>query len=154
MPEFRTAAVGGTFDTIHKGHAELIAAAFDAADEVIVGLSSDEFATACGKAPRNTYGTRLAAVCAHIGARFGARRHEVRMLEADYGPAAYEARVDVLVVSEETAHKARQLNEERKAMGIDPVGVIIVPMAMADDGERISGTRIRNGEIDADGHVI
>ncbi len=154
MPEFRTAAVGGTFDTIHKGHAELIAAAFDAADEVIVGLTSDKFAAACGKAPHNAYGARLAALCAHIGARFGARRHEVRMLEADYGPAAYEARVDVLVVSDETVHKARRLNEERKAMGIDPVGVIAVPMKMADDGKRLSSTRIRNGEIDADGHVL
>ena len=154
MREFRTAAVGGTFDVIHRGHAELLSAAFGAADAVIIGLTSDEFAASCGKSPRNAYGARLAGLRAHIDAGFGGRACEIRRLDAEYGPAAYEARVDVLVASAETAHKAARLNAARAARGVPPVGVITVPMALAEDGRRISGTRVRGGEIDADGRVL
>ena len=36
--------MGGTFDIIHKGHLTLLSNAFDVADKVIIGLTSDEFA--------------------------------------------------------------------------------------------------------------
>jgi len=153
-PRFRTAAVGGTFDSLHKGHAALLGAAFGAAAEVIVGLTGDEFAASRGKAPRSAYAQRLAALRAHIGRHHAGRAHEIRRLDAEYGPAAYEARVDVLVTSAETAHRAASLNEARAAMGVRPVEVIVVPMAMADDGRRVSSTRIRAGEIDAEGRLL
>lgn len=151
---FRAAAVGGTFDGIHKGHAALLEAAFGAAAEVVVGLTSDEFAASRGKAPRSAYPERLAALRGHIASRHAGRAHEIRRLDAEYGPAAYEARVGVLVASAETAHRAARLNEARAGLGVGPVEVIVVPMAMADDGRRVSSTRIRAGEIDADGRVL
>ncbi len=153
-PRFRTAAVGGTFDSIHKGHAGLLEAAFGAAAEVIVGLTSDEFAASCGKAPSNPYALRLAALRVHIARHHAGRPHRISRLDAEYGPAAYEGRVDVLVASAETAHKAARLNDERARLGVRPVEVIVVPMAMADDGRRVSSTRIRAGEIDAAGRVL
>lgn len=153
-PRFRAAAVGGTFDGIHKGHAALLEAAFGAAEDVIVGLVSDEFAASRGKATRSAYPERLAALRAHIARRHAGRAHVIRRLEAEYGPAAHEERVDVLVVSAETAHRAARLNDARAGLGVRPVKVIVVPMAMADDGMRVSSTRIRAGEIDADGRVL
>lgn len=153
-PRFRIAAVGGTFDSIHKGHEALLGAAFGAAAGVIVGLTSDEFAASCGKAPRNPYALRLEALRAHIAGRHAGRPHEIRRLDAEYGPAAYEGRVEALVASAETAHKAARLNAARARLGVAPVEVIVVPMAMADDGRRVSSTRIRAGEIDAAGRVL
>jgi len=153
-PRFRVAAVGGTFDTIHKGHEALLGAAFGAAAEVVVGLTSDEFAASCGKAPRNAYAQRLAALRGHIARHHEGRPHTIGRLDAEYGPAAYEGRVDVLVASAETAHKAGRLNDARERLGVRPVEVIVVPMAMADDGRRVSSTRIRAGEIDAAGRVL
>ena len=44
MPRrFRTAGVGGTFDELHKGHRALLMKAFEVADHVMIGLSSDKF---------------------------------------------------------------------------------------------------------------
>ena len=46
------------------------------------------------------------------------------------------------------------LNAKRNDLGLPLVEIIIVPMKLASDGERISSTRIRNAEIDASGNVI
>ena len=46
------------------------------------------------------------------------------------------------------------LNAKRNDLGLSHVEIIIVPMKLASDGERISSTRIRNAEIDASGNVI
>ena len=44
MPKFDLIATGGTFDTIHKGHIELLKKTFEISSYVIIGLTSDEFA--------------------------------------------------------------------------------------------------------------
>ena len=46
------------------------------------------------------------------------------------------------------------LNAKRNELNLPPVEIIIVPMKLASDGERISSTRIRNAEIDSSGNVI
>ena len=45
------------------------------------------------------------------------------------------------------------INELREKKGIPIVDVIIVPMVLAEDGSRISTTRIKNSEIDLDGKL-
>ena len=62
--------------------------------------------------------------------------------------------VDALVVSEETRKKGDILNALRKERKLGPVEIIIVPMKMASDGNRISSTRIRNSEIDSSGNIL
>ena len=73
---------------------------------------------------------------------------------SDFGPAVIEGDVDALVVSEETSKKGDILNTMRKKQNLRPVEIIIVPMEMASDGDRISSTRIRNSEIDASGNTL
>ena len=58
------------------------------------------------------------------------------------------------MVSEETSKKGDILNTKRKELNLSPVEIVIVPMKLASDGERISSTRIRNNEIDDSGNVI
>jgi len=55
MSKFSLVAMGGTFDIIHKGHLTLLSNAFDISDKVIIGITSDEFATKKGKIPINKY---------------------------------------------------------------------------------------------------
>ena len=43
--KYRKIAVGGTFDKLHKGHEALLDAAFTMADEVLIGITSDDFAS-------------------------------------------------------------------------------------------------------------
>lgn len=42
---FGVVATGGTFDELHIGHLALLTKAFEVGDKVIIGISSDEFAS-------------------------------------------------------------------------------------------------------------
>ncbi|HEY8110666.1 MAG TPA: cytidyltransferase, partial [Candidatus Nitrosotenuis sp.] len=65
-----------------------------------------------------------------------------------------EREVEALIVSEETEYQGDVLNLQRKLRGIPPVQTVMVPMILASDGNRISSTRIRNSEIDAQGKLL
>ena len=54
----------------------------------------------------------------------------------------------------ETAYQGDVLNKLRIERGLAPVQVIVVPMILAQDGIRISSTRIRSSEIDPQGNLI
>ncbi len=53
--KYRSIAVGGTFDQIHKGHRALLSRAFDNGQQVFIGLTSDELAKKMGKNIRNDF---------------------------------------------------------------------------------------------------
>lgn len=154
MKKFEIAALGGTFDVIHRGHADLLRKGFEISSKVIIGLTSDEFARRKGKAPTNDYETRYKALEAVIKRNFPQAAYEISRLENDFGPAVLEREVQALVVSDETAFQGDNLNRLRRERGLPDVKVVVVPMALAGDGKRISSTRIRNSEIDADGNIL
>ena len=43
MSKYKRGAVGGTFDILHIGHKHLLETTFRISDEVIIGVSSDNF---------------------------------------------------------------------------------------------------------------
>ena len=146
--------MGGTFDIIHIGHLSLIEKAASISEKVIIGLTSDSLATKSGKKLRNNYETRLENLKKILTEKFSDSLFEIAMLDDDFGPAVIKGEVDALVVSEETGKKGDILNAKRNDLGLPLVEIIIVPMKLASDGERISSTRIRNDEIDDSGNVI
>ena len=154
MSKYSLAAMGGTFDIVHKGHTTLFSRAFDIADRVIIGVTSDEFVLKKGKNPINGYDRRLENLTSIISKEFPGAVFTVSKLDDDFGPAVLEPAVDVLVVSDETGSQGAKLNEQRAKKGVPPVDVIIVPMLLAKDGTRISTSRIKNSEIDADGNLL
>lgn len=154
MPRFNTAATGGTFDAIHRGHLALLDRAFEVAERVIVGVASDGLAARRGKSPALPYAARSAAVAALASSRYPGRRCDVSRLDDVFGPAALERRVGALVVSAETEPQGAALNGLRAAAGLPPVEVVVVPMVAAQDGARISTTRMRGGEIDGEGRIL
>jgi pantetheine-phosphate adenylyltransferase len=153
MPQFKIVALGGTFDIIHKGHIELLRKAFSISSKVIIGLTSDELAIRKGKNPVNKYSRREALLALAISKHFPNLSYEISRLVNDFGPAAIEGNVEALVTSEETKHQGYILNELRKQKKLPPVAVVVVPMVMAQDGKRISSTRIKNFEIDTEGNL-
>ena len=154
MSEFFLVAMGGTFDIIHRGHLTLLSNAFDIADKVIIGITSDEFATKKGKIPTNKYDQRFENLTSIISKEFPNASFEISKLENDFGPAVLEKGVEALVVSDETSNQGTILNELRSKKNLPPVQVVTVPMFLAKDGTRISTTRIKNSEIDIDGNLL
>lgn len=154
MKKYSLVALGGTFDMIHRGHLELLRKGFDISSKVIIGLTSDELAMKKGKRPAKNYDQRYQALASAIKKNFEGAAYEISKLENDFGPAVLEEGVEALVVSEETAFQGANLNRLRGQRGLQEVEIIVVPMALARDGRRISTTRIRNSEIDAEGNIL
>ena len=154
MSEYSLVAMGGTFDIIHRGHLTLLSNAFDIADKVIIGITSDEFAAKKGKIPTNKYAQRLENLKSTISKEFSNAIFEISKLENDFGPAVLEKEVQALVVSDETSNQGDNLNNLREKKDLPPVQIVVVPMFLAQDGSRISTTRIKNSEIDIDGNLL
>lgn len=154
MKEYSLVAMGGTFDIIHKGHIALISKAFLISDQVMIGLTSDDFARNKGKKIFNSYRDRLDNLQNVINEMFPKSKYQIIELKGDFGPAVLEESVKALIVSEETQDKGGILNEMRAKRGIPPVDVIIVPIELAQDNNKISTTRIRNSEIDINGNIL
>jgi len=151
--KFTLVTLGGTFDIIHAGHMALLDKGFSISDKTIIGLTSDELAKKKGKKPLNNFQTRYSALESLLQEKFPNSVFEIAKLDNDFGPAAVEGDVGALVVSEETSNKGEQLNKLRLDQNKSPVAIIVVPMILAKDGNRISTTRIRNSEIDAQGNT-
>ena len=151
---FRLTALGGTFDIIHDGHLILIQNAISVSEKIIIGLTSDSFIEKNGKTITNNFEQRFKNLEKAIHEKFPDCSFEIVKLDDDFGPAVIEGDVGALVVSDETSKKGDILNTLRKERNLNPVKVVIVPMKMASDGNRISSTRIRNSEIDSSGNVL
>ena len=154
MTKFKLVALGGTFDIIHRGHLELLRNGFSISSKVIIGLTSDELARKKGKKPTNDYSKRYKTLDYTIEKNFPNSKYEISKLDNDFGPAVLEKEVEALIVSDETSSKGDELNRLRAERNTPPVQVIVVPMALAKDGTRISTTRIKKSEIDADGNIL
>ena len=154
MVHFSLVAMGGTFDLLHRGHITLLSHAFEISEIVLIGLTSDSFAIKNGKNLKNNFHTRLENLKKIIDENFSDKKYEIKKLDNDFGPAVFEKNVEALIVSEETKHQGLVLNNLRREKDLPEVDVIVVPMFLAKDGERISSTRIRNSEIDSEGNLL
>ncbi|MHC3439278.1 phosphopantetheine adenylyltransferase [Natrialbaceae archaeon A-gly3] len=151
-------AVAGTFGPIHDGHRNLFEHALRfGEDGVVVALTSDELAVETRHEPRpvSPFPERREHVEAVVDDldRWG-RDVEVRKLTDELGIASSDPEIDALVVSPETAPELEDINDRRRGRDLEPVTGIVAPYVFAEDGERISSTRIVKGEIDERGRVL
>ena len=152
---YRKVGVGGTFDELHKGHYALLEKALEVGDSVLIGLTTDKMLKANPKD--------------HFVAKFDVRRRKLRSflgnlsvlkrvkivpLNDPYGPAVSEKELNALVVSPEAFVKGEEINELRLKKGFKPLKLVVIDVALAENGLPISSTRIRRGEIDLEGYLL
>ncbi|MEM4312385.1 MAG: phosphopantetheine adenylyltransferase [Nitrososphaerales archaeon] len=154
MRRYKLVALGGTFNILHKGHKALIERAFEISDKVLIGITSDEFAKELGKELMNPYPVRAKKVKEFLEEKFPKREYVIFKLNDHFGQALDNENLEALVVSEETKPNWELLNKLREERGLKPVEGIIVEMVKAEDGSRISSSRIKKGEIDEEGKLL
>lgn len=155
MKKFKAVAVGGTFDEFHKGHRALLTKAFEVGERVLIGLSSDELARELRKPHKvASYTERLSDLKGFLAKCGLSDRAKIVTLHDPYGVTLSEGCVEAIVVSGETEPTAREINEKRKAKGLPPLSVVVIDMVPAENHAPISTTRIHEGEIDREGHLL
>jgi len=155
MKKFRKVAVGGTFDEFHRGHKVLLMRAFEIGEHVLIGLCTDEFAKKMSK-PHATasYGERLKDLKPFLKALGLSDAAEIVPLNDPYGITVIDRRIDALVVSKETEKTAIEINQKRSEARLSPLTIVTIKMVPAENYIPISTTRIREGEIDREGHLL
>ena len=144
--------LGGTCDTIHRGHEVLLNKALDAGDFIIIGLTTDIRAKKGRENENiNSYSHREDSLYTWFKSKNTEKLVSIVPLDDDWGPGALEEDINSIVVSEETKSIAKKLNIHRIKRGLPELKVLVVPMIDARDGSRISSSRIRRKEINTDG---
>jgi pantetheine-phosphate adenylyltransferase len=148
-------ATGGTFDILHLGHLDLLKKSFEVGSFVVIGLTSDIFARGnLNKNLRNSFEIRHKNLETYIHDKIRLTSYEITKLEEEFGPLMFSDQVECLVVSSETSIKGERINKKRSDKGLLPVEIVIVELRLAEDGNPISSTRIRDREIDSAGRIV
>ena len=146
---YNKVAVGGTFDKFHDGHKKLLSTAFELGNIIEIGVTSDEFGGLKGDI--DSCEERMS----NLKSFFSDKSNFVVIpLNDPYGTTIYDGDFDAIVVSEETEPTAIEINEIRVSKGMKPLDIVVVSFVLAYDGNPISSTRIRRGEITRNGNFI
>jgi len=151
--KYKTVACGGTFDYIHNGHKVLFTKAFNSAENILIGVTTDIFASKLGKNVENNFKTRVENLRDYLDKNFDEKDFQIVPLEKHFGFEIYADTVEAIVASIETSSHVIECNKKRIKMGFKPLQLIIIDMVIADDGNPISSSRIRLGEINEKGQI-
>ena len=146
--------MGGTFDILHLGHKVLLQRALEVGDIVLIGLTTDARASKeRNKMQINSYNIRLANLQNLLKTMKSLDKFQIVPLENDWGPSVIDEDFDAIIVSDETKSTAQKINKIRSANGKTELEIVVVPMIRAQDGNKISSSRIRNKEINSEGKL-
>ncbi|PIZ64313.1 hypothetical protein CO051_03445 [Candidatus Roizmanbacteria bacterium CG_4_9_14_0_2_um_filter_39_13] len=152
--KYKHAVLGGTFDHLHAGHKYILAAAFDSAKHITIGVTSDAFVT--NKQLSNIiqpHTERKQVLEKYLLSMNVRDRASYEVLDDIYGSATNRDDIDSIVVTSDSEPNANTLNEKRVEHNLPKLYVINVPLLHGKDGETISSTRIRQGVINRNGEV-
>ncbi|BAB59547.1 hypothetical protein [Thermoplasma volcanium GSS1] len=144
--------VGGTFSKLHKGHKALLEKAIETGNEIVIGLTSDEYVKRNKVYPAIPYKERYRNLYNYMVKK--TNKFRIRPIDDRNGNAPYERDYEIIVVSPETYQRSLKINEIRIQNGLPPLKIIRVPYVLAEDLFPISSTRIINGEIDGNGRRL
>ena len=151
---YNKVVIGGTFDVIHKGHRLLLKRAFDISKIVSIGLTTESFAKKVKSYPVISYAKRKKMLENLMKKEGWTSKYQILPLSDPYGITTSAEDIDAIVVSEETLSRAREINAIRRRKKLYPLDIVCIGTILADDKKPIAATRIRDGEIDLDGHPL
>jgi len=129
----------------------LLERAFELADEVLIGITSDRMALGSREIVR-PFSERQRDLERYL-TRF-AKPYQIEKIEDIFGPAIADEDLRLLIVSERSKENANEINTEREKRGLEPVEIEVIPTVYAEDFQAVSSSRILKNEIDSDGRLL
>lgn len=162
MKKYNLIVCGGTFDLLHKGHKSFLEQTLEITDKVIIGITSNSYVSkfknpsaSSGQAEIEKFEIRKRAVLNFIGSIGVGDRFEVTSIDKPEEPLLENNfKPQAIAVTPQTEKTAIEINEKRKELGLPGLIIEVVEMERAEDGEEISSSRIRNGEINRQGRLF
>jgi pantetheine-phosphate adenylyltransferase len=144
-------ALGGTFDHFHLGHIQFLNFAWHLGEKLCLGITHPDLTKNKPFAETiQAYETREKNVKNYCQTeRIDADFYQLTDL---YGPTLEpNLELSALVVTDDTIHGAKAINQRRQLIGLKPVPVHLCPLLRDETNQIISSIRIRAGEIDQAG---
>lgn len=175
---YKTVAIGGTFDRLHKGHRYFIKQAFEFGERVLIGLTSKEYADKknkrlrhLGRRPRRNVGDspgvegliwpkiqnfqiRKKQLEEFLKEEKLLYRAKIIQIGDVYGNAGDLRELAAIAVTKDSLPGALLINKTRKKNGLQDLKIIKIKLIQAEDNRKVSSTRIRFGQIDRLGRVL
>ena len=141
-------AVAGTFNVLHEGHKALLDRAMWMADELYIGITSDEMASQ-NRDEITPYYLRRKAIEDYVIAK--GEIATIFEINDIYGPPEIMDDIDILVVSEETKDNGKLVSRMREKRGLKPLKLDVVSLYRDCDGNKLNARDIMNGNMSRDG---
>lgn len=153
--KYSVVGLGGTFDRLHKGHKALFQRAFEIAENILIGITSDEMLSGKDNVKKIlSYAQRVKNIENYLKNEGLFQRAKIVKLRDRYGPAITMPEMQAIIVTKETHPTAEEINEIRKTNGLELLNILSVPRILAEDGLPISSSRIRAGEVNEKGELL
>ncbi|CAN5136924.1 hypothetical protein BH09PAT2_BH09PAT2_02330 [soil metagenome] len=151
---YRHAGIGGTFDHLHDGHKFLITTAFQKAEYVSIGITTNDLIKDKEFSNKiQTYNERESIVKNFLKEHNWLMRSNIFPLNDNYGSATTDPTMDMIIVTTETKSTAIEINAIRKKNDLSPCNIITIPFAKGANSRIIRSSRIRRGIINRQGEL-
>lgn len=155
MKKYNQVVCGGTFDLLHKGHKKFLQDILNLSGEVLVGITSNEYVSKFKQEGIEDFEIRKKLVLDFLASLGVSDRVEIVSINQAYEPlltSKFSPRA--IAVTLQTKKTAIEINDKRKKLGLPELIIEVIEMERAEDGEEISSSRIRNGEINREGRLF
>jgi pantetheine-phosphate adenylyltransferase len=140
------ACIGGTFNHIHQGHEKLLETAFSLSDQVLIGLTSQEFALKKRKKKVKPFQQRKKRLKEFLESRGWEQKSEIVKINTEAGPADSDPELKAIVVSQETLPTAEKINFTRKQKKLPLLKIVVIPIQKDAQGRKISSSFLSTEE--------
>lgn len=152
--QYRTVALGGTFDHFHLGHQQFLDFAAHLADELIIGVT-DPILNQSKILSQiiEPLEIRTNIVSNYLSASQSQVLFSTIPLKDPFGPTLNDNSIQAIVVTSHTKPGADRINQERKHLKLPPLELSFAPLINDNVGQYLSSSRIRQGLVNRHGHV-
>lgn len=151
MP-YKNIALGGTFDKFHKGHISFLTFAFSQSENVLIGLTSDEYVSSHKKdSVISPFEKRKKKLVTFLEKKHLLHRATIIPIDDVFGPTiSINSEIEALIVTEDSMAGGEKINQRRRELGLTKLPLILAPLEK-EEGIVISSSNIRKGITDNEG---